>query len=407
MNLERAAMASFPSSDKYHMHDFRNRRSPGGGMPQYKLPQRFPFGRARVTHYLTHILMTRPILLFLFLLMALGLAGQDIHFSQFMNTPLNVSPGRTGVFSGNARLGATYRSQWTQVPVGYRTFSVYADKKFICGREKPGFWSLGLALNHDRAGDSRLALSNIGLYGSYTQPLSPRALLTVGANLTGSQRRFATDDLVADSQFDQGTGSFNGALPLGENFDRTSMIFLDFGLGANLRLQAKQRNKYYENRRKRSRLDLGVGLHHLTRPDVSFAEDEEINLPMRLSVYGDGLLQVARKLDVRLALQAQFQQEYREYLGHIGLLLHVNRKRGRELAVVPTIGIRVNDFVDAWFPMLELHIHERWRLGVSYDVNISDFEIATDGRGGIEFSARYLFRRICPIPNVKYCPPFI
>jgi len=44
---------------------------------------------------------------------------------------------------------------------------------------------------------------------------------------------------------------------------------------------------------------------------------------------------------------------------------------------------------------------------LSYDINVSDFQVATDRNGGFELSVRYLFKKICPVPNVKFCPPFI
>lgn len=327
-----------------------------------------------------------------------------------MNTPLQVSPGLTGVFSGNTRVGATYRSQWNDVPVPYRTFSVYADHKFVCGREKPGFWSVGLALNHDRAGDSRLTLMNLGGYGSYTRPLSKRTLLTVGANLGVGQRGFDTDDLRSDSQYDAGTGLANPSLGLGEDFNRTSLTFFDVGVGANLRFQAEQHTRTLSSqykREKRNRVDLGFGLHHLNRPDMSFVDDQETDLPMRFAAYGDGLLQLAEKIDLRLGFQAQFQQAYREYVGIVGARLHLSQQRGKEVTIMGAAGLRFSDFSDAWFPMLELQFRNQLRVSASYDVNVSDFQVATGRNGGFELSVRYLFKRICPIPNVKYCPPFI
>lgn len=337
----------------------------------------------------------------------MGLYGQDIHFTQFMNTPLQVSPGLTGVFSGDTRVGATFRSQWNDVPVPYRTFSAYADHKFVCGREKPGFWSVGLAFNYDRAGDSRLTLLSLGGYGSYTQPLSKRALLTVGANLGVGQRGFDTEDLRSDSQYDDGTGTFNPGLRLDNQFNRTSLVFLDLGIGANLRFQALQRKQSRFKRDKRNRLDLGFGLHHLNRPNMSFIDDQQVNLPMRFAVYGNGLLQVADDWDLRLGLQAQFQNAYREYVGIVGAKFHLKRQRGKEISLMGAAGLRFNDFSDAWFPMLELQFRDQLRVSASYDVNVSDFSVATNRNGGFEIGVRYLFRRICPIPNIKYCPPFI
>jgi type IX secretion system PorP/SprF family membrane protein len=349
-------------------------------------------------------------LILLGILLSLGLCGQDIHFSQFMNTPLQVSPGLTGVFAGNTRVGATYRSQWNDVPVPFRTFSAYADHKFVCGREKDGFWSAGLAINYDRAGDSRLTLMNLGGYGSYTQPLSSRSLLTLGANLGVGQRGFNTDDLRSGSQFDPSTGLANPSLGLGENFNRTSLTFFDVGIGANLRLQAEQHTKTLSNQdkeEKRNRLDLGFGLHHLNRPNMSFVDDQKVNLPMRFAAYGDGLLQLVDDWDLRLGFQAQFQQAYREYVGIVGARLHLSQQRGKEFTIMGAVGLRFNEFSDAWFPMLEFQFRDQLRVSASYDINVSDFQVATGRNGGFELGVRYLFKQICPITNVKYCPPFI
>ncbi|RMF02329.1 MAG: type IX secretion system membrane protein PorP/SprF [Bacteroidetes bacterium] len=132
-----------------------------------------------------------------------------------------------------------------------------------------------------------------------------------------------------------------------------------------------------------------------------------MKLPIRIAAYANGLAQLNDDLDLRLSFQAQFQSVYREYLGLIGVKLHLNRRRGKEFALVPTMGLRFNDFSDAWFPMLEFHHRNQLRVSLSYDVNISDFQLATNQRGGLELGLRYLFKKVCPIPKVKFCPPFI
>jgi hypothetical protein len=57
------------------------------------------------------------------------LFAQDIHFSQFDGALLNISPAYTGVFDGDYRFSAIYRSQWQAVPVGYSTFNINAETK--------------------------------------------------------------------------------------------------------------------------------------------------------------------------------------------------------------------------------------------------------------------------------------
>ena len=42
--------------------------------------------------------------------------SQDLHFSQFMNSPLLINPANTGFIpDGDFRLGANYRNQWASV----------------------------------------------------------------------------------------------------------------------------------------------------------------------------------------------------------------------------------------------------------------------------------------------------
>ena len=55
--------------------------------------------------------------------------AQDIHFSQFANSPLNLNPAQTGLFNGDYRIMANQRSQWSAVPIPYSTFSLGADMR--------------------------------------------------------------------------------------------------------------------------------------------------------------------------------------------------------------------------------------------------------------------------------------
>ena len=71
--------------------------------------------------------------------------AQDLHFSQFQNSPLNHNPALTGVFSGDQRFAASYRRQWFQVPVDYLTFSASYDMKFKPDGAR-SFWSAGAML---------------------------------------------------------------------------------------------------------------------------------------------------------------------------------------------------------------------------------------------------------------------
>ncbi|MFN7015385.1 MAG: type IX secretion system membrane protein PorP/SprF, partial [Bacteroidia bacterium] len=56
----------------------------------------------------------------LYLLMSafhFSVQSQDIHFSQFLASPLTLSPGTTGHFNGDYRIAANHRTQWRSVTI--------------------------------------------------------------------------------------------------------------------------------------------------------------------------------------------------------------------------------------------------------------------------------------------------
>ncbi len=331
--------------------------------------------------------------------------GQDFHYSQFTNAPLHLSPGLTGVFAGDTRIAANYRSQWSSVPVDYQTFSVMADHKYTCGSAGPGWFSSGIALNYDRAGDSRLTWADVGLFGSYTYPTGQQTYWTFGLHAGLGQRSFKLDNLRLDEFYDPSLGAYNPNLVSGEVFGNTSHLFFDASLGLNFRWQALQRDALIDLQEKRSKLDVGVGIHHLTRPDMSFIEDTKVRLPMRFSPYINANLQIGDPLDLRLAFTAQFQTVYREYVGMAGLNFHFKpHEPGRQAALMLGIGYRFDEFGDAFFPALEFDYRTILRASISYDFNISDFNVATNRRGGLELTVRYLIKKVCPLPEFKFCP---
>ena len=55
--------------------------------------------------------------------------GQDLHFSQFMNSPLTTNPANTGFIpGGDYRVGINYRNQCSSImAIPYKTMSAFGD----------------------------------------------------------------------------------------------------------------------------------------------------------------------------------------------------------------------------------------------------------------------------------------
>jgi type IX secretion system PorP/SprF family membrane protein len=333
-----------------------------------------------------------------------SLTAQDIHFSQFYNAPSILSPGLTGIFNGDTRITGLYRNQWRSVPVDYMTFSGAVDKKFAGRNIAEGFFAGGLSFNYDQAGLSKLRLINFNLSGSYTKKFSEGVFATLGAQVGLGQRSFKTDALTFDNQYDPLREWYDPALPTGEDFSNTGNLYIDFSAGYNLRFQALNDNALVDRLTKRSKLDIGIGVFHLNKPDQSFLDSPKSPLSIRLSPYALGTLQLGNSVDLIANFSAQFQKPYREYVGLLGGKIHINRQLGRQVALQLGIGYRFNnEFGDAYYPAAELQFNSL-KVAFSYDINISEFDVATQRRGGPEISVQYIIKKVKPLPAFKICP---
>src|SRR5882724_10747822 len=81
--------------------------------------------------------------------------AQDIHFSQFFETPLLRNPALAGIFTGDFRLQMVYRDQWRSVTDGYKTGSLNGEFKLPVGKAND-FVTVGGQFLFDRAGTAAL-----------------------------------------------------------------------------------------------------------------------------------------------------------------------------------------------------------------------------------------------------------
>ena len=71
--------------------------------------------------------------------------AQDLHFSQFMNSPLTTNPANTGFIpDGDYRLGINYRNQWSSImAVPYKTMSAFGDAQLMQNQSNTGWLGVG------------------------------------------------------------------------------------------------------------------------------------------------------------------------------------------------------------------------------------------------------------------------
>ena len=333
--------------------------------------------------------MMRTVILSIVLLFpVIASHGQDIHFSQFNRSPMNLNPGLAGQFDGDYRLVANHRNQWRSVTKPYNTTGGSVDARQPLDLKNLG---AGASIYTDKAGDSQLSTLQLNLAVSYLKHISNDSLHSISVGLqTGlTHRKINYEDLSFDEQYQNGI--YNPNLGTGESFVRDSRTYLNLNLGA----------AWYYKMTSRKEISAGIALHNINRPKQSFYNDPEIKLDMRWTVHANAEWKVAEKIDVIPSILFMYQGPHREFtLGTLG------RYRLKDFP-----GIYRAVFLgwhgrtrDAGYLTAGLE-YDNWRVGMSYDFNMSQLNVASNARGGFEISAIYLFRtekqrriihKICP-----------
>jgi len=319
--------------------------------------------------------------------------AQDIHWSQFRLSPMNLSPAATAIFKGDVRFIGSYRNQWANFDrnVDYTTFSGSVDMKFFAPKLRNSMFGGGLIFNHDSAGDLGLSLTQIGLNGSYTHQLGKQHFLTLGLQGSFASRRYSPN-LTVDNQWNGDT--FDASLPTREPVDEASADLGDFSAGINYHFQKPS---------KRSKLDVGVALFHVNKPTHGFYEDDQVIYPQRLSLYALGTIGLGKKIDLLPMAMRQEQGPHSQTLLGLAGRLHLNQHVARKTAIQLGLNYRFNELeADAWIPNMEFHFRTLM-VGLSYDINISEYVVNTANRGGLELHVNYIIDKV-RLDEAKICP---
>ncbi|MFN0016577.1 MAG: PorP/SprF family type IX secretion system membrane protein [Saprospiraceae bacterium] len=317
---------------------------------------------------------------------ALRVSAQDLHFSQFYNNPMHGSPALTGAFGGDLRAMGLYRSQWTSVPVSYSTLALGADKKVL--ENKNFSVAAGLLVQHDKAGDAGLSWTQVGFSGSVVRALNALHSVSVGIGAGLAQRSFDISGLKFGRQWSGDV--YDSTLPTNEAFDLSSGMLptLSAGLGWRLALPDM-----------RTEAVVGIGAFHLNQPSVGFRGNSREPLPVRFSATASSTVLLNQNFDLVVFAEAWHMGTARETLAGGGARMWLVPG---ERAVRFTVAVRLGDAV---IPAVQYEFGD-WAVGLSYDWNTSQFETATNGRGGFELAVLYRSLPVPPPKTFKSCPIF-
>jgi type IX secretion system PorP/SprF family membrane protein len=309
--------------------------------------------------------------------------AQDMHFSQYLTSPMNLNPALTGVMNEDIRIASNFRSQWKSVSAEpYRTISAGVDGTLPPKRKTNDFFGLGLVVNSDKAGASQLSINQANLSLSYSKLLVPGSggMLSMGFQAGAGQRSMTYDALTWDRQYNG--VRYDPALSSGESPVGSSLTYLDLSAGIN----------WSQTFGKNFRLSTGASLWHFNRPSISLSKVAEDPLYMKIGFNAVGQYTLPSRPGTSIMPSLVYFQQGTQRLLNVGAawryrLVEQSRYTGwvSETALVAGLYYRLQDaaFINVRIDYLDFSV------GVNYDFNVSSLQVASSSRGGMEFCVMY------------------
>jgi type IX secretion system PorP/SprF family membrane protein len=318
----------------------------------------------------------------------LGVAyGQDVHFSQFSQTPQLINPAATGSFNGSFRGIINYKTQWGGLGSAYKTYATSFDMPVAKGNGRRAHLGIGGNFYKDAAGDANYGNFLGGFSVAGILPVTEHHSFSAGIQVGFGQYSAQLSKLTWGNQFD-GEG-FDTEINSNEVTSLSSKLYVDMGAGIYYKFQNSSR--YFLGSELKS-FNVGVAAYHLNQPKQDFLGVAEEQLNMKIVAQFSGTFDISGS-SVALVPSMFYAQQLKYQEITAGLLLKLGfgsetRYTGlfKQSAVLFGAHYRVGDAI---IPQFYLQFSD-FMFGVSYDYNNSDLSDATNGNGGFEISLKYV-----------------
>ncbi|MEP6594702.1 MAG: PorP/SprF family type IX secretion system membrane protein [Ginsengibacter sp.] len=308
----------------------------------------------------------------LFLLLVSCLYAQDLHFSQFFNSPLTINPANTGFIpDADYRLGAHYRNQWSTImAVPYKTMSVFGDAQLFRDKLENGWLGMGGAILSDVAGSGSLRSTKV--YGSlaYHQMLGLSSLVSAGFNIGWANKRIDQSKLTFPDQFDG--KFFDGNQSTQVQLTNDNVSYFDVQAGMNY--------AYFPT--VDIYINAGYSIHHVNRPKETFFGEasESTRIPLRHIGFLNAIYKVNDNVIINPNVYYTNQAKSSELV--LGLNGAYNLSGDGEKQLIGGLYYRSGD---AFIPMAGFELNNL-RFTFSYDATMSSLKDFNNYRGALEFS---------------------
>ena len=311
----------------------------------------------------------------LFLVASSSAFSQDVHFSQFNETKALINPALVGFQEGPYKIQAQRRSQWGSVSAPFNTFSIALEAKKLVNN-----LSFGVQLLNDIAGDSHFKTNGLTLSVSNIGKINGSNKISFGALVGSYQRSVDYSALVFNEE---------------ENMPNNNINFFDVAIGI---AHEHELNSF-------ATILSGISLFHLNKPSQSLLGSNNIHLPVNSKLYTSLIYYFNKKLQIKPTLYYSEQGKTKELIA--GSFFNYLLSRYSSEIVVLRAGIfsRKNDAIITEFGIKI----DDFSAMISYDINTSSLNTASDYKGGFEFSLAYQWgpARSVKKTETRICPKYL
>ncbi len=361
--------------------------------------------------------------------------AQDVHYSYYQFTPVDVNPAMSGAFNGSYRLNGVYSQKEIAATNGHHfyTYSLSADAPIIRGLRKQDWIGVGFHADISQTGhipeelvgagrDNIQSLMFLKVAAAYHLALNKKQtrIFTLGLQMTNSNRNIAflnpggmTRVGMMFAGPDPDLNAFNGLKGQGGG-----------GGGANQSQNIRygyrdfRTGLLYNERGKKTDLKLGVAFNGLFRPYVgtsaliprrSFTRPDQGGPPPKDSVetryFGLNLHgELKYKINEKFSVVPSFFYYSLGPANAFNVNAHAWYQIDPEKDFKAGFGLGTRSMRDILF-FFGAEFGD-YRAGIAYDMPVSDKTIATGLVGGFELCVSYM-GKIYKKPKVKpvvFCP---
>lgn len=339
----------------------------------------------------------KTLLLILTIIATVGTTSQaqDFHFTQFDMAPQTLNPALTGNYLGTFRLGAIYRDQWGSVVANpFRTPSAYIDAPIIEGFRKSDWVGVGVSFLSDKSGNYNFQNTVLGGSIAYHLGLGQnnQTVVSIGGQFNNFQRNVDISTFNSADTWDPTSGGFLTGTSTDPTITGiTNVSVMDIGAGINVKTKLGTNDKV--------RLNVGASAFHLNAPEDALSGDTE-PLPMRMVGHATADID----LNEKLVLSPKVLYQTIAGAPETNIIAMIGYKLKEDFMIQYGQGYRVGDATNC---ILALQ-YDQLKVGVSYDINISDLSTVSNYQGGFEIGVSYI-AKIFTEPKsdpVIICPRF-